>query len=373
MKRVLIYLAAIIMTLSSCSGEENKPNTSKPDSLPNSSATESSEDTASRPVVNGTDVFDFIISDNESRASLADAVEAVSNSAVCINVTGRAANYYYSYATETNASGVIISADGYILTANHVVEGGNAFSVTLNNGEEHTASLVAGDRKLDIAVLKIEAMDLNPIKLADSSGLRVGDFIFTVGNAAGHYGAGAAFGFVSALNTPVSYYGEERSLIQINACLNNSNAGGGIFDSNGDLVGIVSANASGDNAMGIAFAIPSADIVTAAEDLINHGYVKGRPCVGFEAVEINDMATAAMYGLTRLGLYVNKVEEGSGAAECGLQFKDYINAVDGETVISLERLNEIIKSKNIGDSIIFEIIRGDSTIDMVLVIEEERN
>ncbi len=378
MKKMIVYLLASVITLSSCSaGDEFDPLLVPPyDSnvsgdVPSSEEhfTESEKDASHDVVIGEDDIFDFVLDDSGSRAGLANVVSAVSESAVCITVSGKTSSYYFSYTTELNASGVIISDDGYILTANHVVEGGKTFEITLNGGESYSAELVAGDIKCDIAVLKIEATGLKAAKLANSKTLRVGDFVFTVGNSSAYKGMGASFGFVSALDTNVVYSNDEHNVFQINTCINSSNAGGGVFDSNGALVGIVSGNAS--NTTGIAFALPSSDIATATDDLINHGYVRGRPCTGFETVEINDMATAQIYGLSRLGVYVNSVEEGSSAAECGLQFKDYINAVDGETVISKDRLDEIIASKKIGESIILEVLRGDSTIDMVLVIEEQ--
>ncbi len=379
MKKIFLCLVTAVTVFSGCGSPNNdtetsvEHNTSSYESVVSTESTETVDDSSTVNNIGETDIFNFIISDSDSRAGLASVLSTVSESAVCLTVSGRASNYYYSYITELKASGVIISEDGYILTANHVIEGGNSFTITLANGDDYTAELVAGDRKSDVAVLKIDATNLKAAPLSNSETLRIGDFIFTVGNSAGHIGTGAAFGFVSALNTTVSYNGDEHSVFQINACINNSNAGGGIFDSNGNLVGIVTANSNNNNAVGIAYALPSSDIASATEDLINHGYVRGRPYIGFEAVEISSMEMSHMYGLTRLGVYVNSVHEGSTASECGLQFKDYINAIDGETVISLERLEEIISSKKIGDSIILEILRGDNTIDMVLVIEEEHN
>ncbi len=377
MKKFIICLAALALVLSGCSAEmyiheeTSADETTMEATISNEFVQSNDSSSNSRP--EDKDVFEFIIDEAEGRAGLADVLEAVTASAVCITVSGKNTNYFYTYTTELQASGVIISDDGYILTASHVVEGGDTFAVTLKDGASYDAALIASDRKCDIAVLKIDSKELKAVSLASSDSLRVGDFIFTVGNSASSGDTGAAFGFVSAMDTEITYNSVKRNMVQINACINSGNVGGGLFDSNGKLIGIITINSPSENSAGMAYALPSSDIATATEDLINHGYVRGRPCVGFDAVEINDMATAHLYGLNRLGLYVTEVAENSTAAQCGLQSKDYINAIDGETVISLERLKEIIASKKIGESVILEILRGDNTIDMVIVIEEEIN
>ncbi len=370
MKKIIICIAVAALTMTACTQKktDNTESSSDDTSVLSTQDTVSTEDDSSVISMSKTDesedFFKFMVGDGGGRVGFKEAVAKVADSAVSITVSGVTGSYYYSYPTEVHGSGVIISENGFILTANHVVDGGTAVTVTTSDGKTHKADLVGGDKKTDVAVIKIEAEGLTPVKLSSSKGLSVGDFVFTTGSS------GAVFGFVSAAERSVSYDNETRRMIQIDANVNKDNTGGGLYDSNGELVGIISALES-SSLNGVGFALPSDTLMAAVEDLINHGYVRGRPCVGFEAVEISDMATATINGLTRLGVYVKSVSEGSSASECGMQFKDYIQAVDGESVNTLERLNEIIASKSIGDSLILEIVRGNNTIDMVLVIEEE--
>ncbi len=363
--------------LTACTGKQTESTGNRTDEsnqLSSDTPIASEEENSSFISMSNTDdseeFFKFIVGDGSGRVGFRNAVNTVSGSAVALTVTGMG-GMFSSYTTEVYGSGVIISEDGYILTANHVIDGGKTVTVTTVDGSKYDATVIGADKKTDVAVIKIEANGLSPAKLSSSETLAAGDFVFTVGNAFGQNGNSAVFGFIGDVNREVSYDGETRNMIQLDGNINKGNSGGGLFDSNGELIGIVSALQTSADLNGVGFALPSSAIMTAVEDLINHGYVRGRPCVGFTAVEINDIATATINGLTRLGLYIKTVEESTSASECGLQFKDYIQAVDGETVTTLERLNEIIKSKNIGDSIILEIIRSDSTIDMVLVIEEE--
>lgn len=317
--------------------------------------------------------INFVTVHDGNRYGFADVVESIQSCVVAINVTGIATNYYYTYPTEGSGSGVIVSKDGYIVTNNHVVSGGNNITVFLNDNTKYTAKLIASDSVTDIAILKINAEDLNAAVIGDSSTLRVGDFALAIGNPLGEYQGSVTLGIVSALNREIVLNDETHTMFQVDAAISPGNSGGGMFDSNGALIGIVTAKTVSEDVEGLGFVLPINDVKPIIEDLINYGYVKGRPTLGFEAVEITSKRVALYYGLDRLGVYVSNVEKGSFAEQSGIQYKDYISSADGETIATVERLEEILNSKSIGDTLVLEIWRGNTVLDVVLVIDEKTN
>lgn len=316
------------------------------------------------------DRIEFTTTSGDDRMGLSSVVNTIQSSVVAINVTGTASYYHYTYPTEGSGSGVIVSEDGYIVTNNHVISGGNSVTVFLNDTTSYPAVVIGSDSVTDIAVLKINATGLTAAKFGDSSTLRVGDFALAIGNPLGEYQGSVTFGIISALNRDVEIQNETHRMFQVDAAINPGNSGGGMFDSNGMLIGIVTAKNISEEVEGLGFVLPMNDVKPVIEDLINHGYVKGRPTLGFEPVEITSMRVANYYGLKRLGVYVNSITQGSCAEQCGLQFKDYISTADGETVATVERLNEILNSKKVGDTLVLEVWRGEEVLDVVLVIGE---
>jgi len=319
---------------------------------------------------NAHDRIEFTTTSGDDRMGLSSVVNTIQSSVVAINVTGTASYYHYTYPTEGSGSGVIVSEDGYIVTNNHVISGGNSVTVFLNDTTSYPAAVIGSDSVTDIAVLKINATGLTAAKFGDSSTLRVGDFALAIGNPLGEYQGSVTFGIISALNRDVEIQNETHRMFQVDAAINPGNSGGGMFDSNGMLIGIVTAKNISEEVEGLGFVLPMNDVKPVIEDLINHGYVKGRPTLGFEPVEITSMRVANYYGLKRLGVYVNSITQGSCAEQCGLQFKDYISTADGETVATVERLNEILNSKKVGDTLVLEVWRGEEVLDVVLVIGE---
>lgn len=313
---------------------------------------------------------EFLTASGDERLGLSGVVNNIQNSVVAINVTGTASYYHYTYPTEGSGSGVIISEDGYIVTNNHVISGGDNITVFLNDNSSYSAALIGTDPVTDIAVLKIDVKNLKAATFGDSSTLRVGDFALAIGNPLGEYQGSVTFGIVSALNREIEIDNETHTMFQVDAAINPGNSGGGMFDSNGMLIGIVTAKNISEEVEGLGFVLPINDVKHVIEDLINHGYVTGRPTLGFEPVEITSMRVAAYYGLNKLGVYVNKVFEGSCAEECGLQFKDYISMADGEVIATVDRLYEILDSKKVGDTMVLEVWRGNDVIDVVMIIGE---
>ena len=211
----------------------------------------------------------FIPSNSEknslyTQTSLAGIVEKTANSVVEITQYTTTQSYFNSsYTSEGNGSGVIISDDGYILTNNHVINGAEKISVRLRNGEEYDATLIGKDSKTDIAVIKIEADNLTPAIIADSSKTLVGDFVLAIGNPLGRLGGTVTYGFISALEREINLDSSTKNLMQFDAAVNPGNSGGGLFNINGELIGVVSAKSTGYDVEGLGKAKTVAENIKA--------------------------------------------------------------------------------------------------------------
>ena len=176
------------------------------------------------------------------------------------------------YVTEGAGSGVVISEDGYIVTNNHVISGANKIYVTLDDSEkEYTAKLIGTDSANDIAVLKIDASGLTPAKLGDSSSVTAGDMAVVIGNPLGELGDSVSAGIISSTARKITLENQEMTLMQTDASINPGNSGGGMFDSKGQLIGIVVAKSSGTDIEGLGFAIPVNTVSKAVENIMNGG------------------------------------------------------------------------------------------------------
>ncbi len=213
-----------------------------------------------------------------SGISIADIASMNSDSVVEITISATATNVLLGkYTTTGSGSGVIISSDGYILTNNHVVESAKDINIRLHDGTEYVAKVIGTDSKTDIAVLKVDATNLKPVTIGDSDKLVVGETAVVIGNPLGELGGTVTNGIISALEREITLDGSKMNLIQTNAAINPGNSGGGLFNSKGELVGIVVAKSSGLDIEGLGFAIPINDVKDVISDILNLGYVSGRP------------------------------------------------------------------------------------------------
>lgn len=308
--------------------------------------------------------------DTVKEALTVPAVAAlVKNSVVEITteqiVTG---SFMQQYVSEGAGSGVIITADGYIVTNNHVIEGATNINVRLADGTEYAAKLIGADAKSDLAVIKIEATDLTPAAYGSSAELEVGETVVAVGNPLGELGGTVTSGIISALDREITIDSTTMSLLQTDTAINPGNSGGGMFNTSGQLVGIVNAKSAGEEIEGLGFAIPIDTASKVVEDLISHGYVTGRVDPGFTFVEVNDAMTAMMYRVSDMGLYVSAVSTDSDAAKAGFQSGDYVVSIDGTKVSTAAEANAIIDAKSVGDTLTVVIKRNNAeqTITMTL-------
>ena len=270
-------------------------------------------------------------------------------------------SWYGQNQVESGAgSGVIISSDGYILTCAHVVDGASTTTVTIGD-KDYTATLVGEDTTSDIAVIKIDADGLTPATVGNSDSLKVGQSVMAVGNPLGELGGTVTGGMISALNRSVTIQGSSSvntmSLIQMDASVSPGNSGGGLFNMNGELVGIVNAKSSSSDAEGLGFAIPINDAIKVAQELLENGYVTGRPYLGITYLAVTDAQTASQLGVNAYGVYVVEVVKGGPAEKAGLQAGDRIVSVDGTEIASKDDLGTLMQKHAAGDTLSITIAR----------------
>lgn len=277
--------------------------------------------------------------------------------------------YYYSNdpsqdgqtVEQGSGSGIIIKDDGYIVTNQHVIEGASEISVILNTGDEFTAKLIGQDTKTDLAILKIDpgTTKLTVATLGDSTTVQVGELAVAIGNPMGQEFSGSVTaGIISAINRTMTIEDRTYNLLQTDAAINNGNSGGALINEYGEVIGINSVKLSSSGIEGMGFAIAITEAKPIIQDLMDTGYVTGRPLVG---IGISD---------TRYGLFIGSVSEGSGAEEAGLQVGDMITEVDGEKVSSSEEVNAIRDKKKAGDYLTFKIVRDGEKLEIQVRLTE---
>ena len=269
---------------------------------------------------------------------------------------------------EAAGSGVIISSDGYIITNNHVIEDATSIKVTTYDGTEYTATLVGTDTKTDIAVLKINATGLTAATIGDSSKIAVGDTAVVIGNPLGTLGGTVTDGIISATSRELVLNNESMELIQTNATINSGNSGGGMFDGNGNLIGIVNAKDSGTTSSGtviegIGFAIPVNKAMDIAQQLMTSGKVTDRATLGVYLQQVTQ--ATQQYSA---GLYITSVISGSGAEAAGLKAYDKIVAADGKDITSYSDLTAVLNKKAIGDTLQLTIERNNKSMNVTVTL-----
>lgn len=258
-----------------------------------------------------------------------------------------------------SGSGVIYTKDGYILTNYHVVgDDAQSVTVTLFSGEELPAKYIYGDESLDVSVIKIEKDDCTSVEICED-GLNYGEQIIVVGNALGN-GFTLTSGYVSAPEREVTFSNtyETMTLVQIDAAVNNGNSGGGLFNTAGQLVGIVNAKLSGTTSAGasidnIGFAIPMSTVLRCVNDLREYGYVTGVARLG---VQVQNYIELGGYKYSGVNV-ISAVTEGGSAQLAGLKAGDIIYAINGQTVDSFSTLKKMLTAYSIGDTVEFTVYR----------------
>ena len=310
--------------------------------------------------------------------STAQVAEMVSPSVVVITteqVVYSQWSWYGQSQVESGAgSGVIISSDGYILTCAHVVSGASNITVSIGD-KDYPATLVGEDTTSDIAVVKVDATGLTPATVGNSDNLKVGESVMAVGNPLGELGGTVTSGIVSALNRSVTIQGTSStntmSLIQMDASVSPGNSGGGLFNMNGELIGLVNAKSSSSDAEGLGFAIPINDAIKVAQDLLENGYVSGRPYMGITYLAVTDAQTAAQLNVNAYGVYVVDVVQGGPADKAGLKTGDRIVSIDGTEIAQKDDLGTLIQQHAAGDTLSITVAREGQMQTVSLTLGEK--
>ena len=269
-------------------------------------------------------------------------------------------------------SGFLITADGYVITNHHVIDGATTIQVKMITGEQYDAKVVGYDAANDMAVLKVEASDLPYVKLGSSKDLIVGDQVVAIGNPLGELTNSLTVGYVSAKDRDISTGGALVNMIQTDVAINSGNSGGPLFNMKGEVVGITSAKYSGETSSGasiegISFAIPIDDVLKKVNDLVQYGYLTG-PYLGI-SVSDTDPTYADYFGIPS-GAYVREVTPGYCAEKAGLKSKDVIVSLGGYEVTCMNDLARALEHFNAGDTVEVIVYRAGAQLTLSITLDE---
>ena len=306
--------------------------------------------------------------------TVSQVVQKVQDSVVVIDATIVTGTSFWGeeQTSVSSGSGVIISDDGYILTCHHVVENAKNVTVTLNSGSKYEASLVGSDQSSDLAVIRIQPKVDEPLVFAEqgcSADLIVGEHVVVIGNPLGTLGGTVTDGIVSATERNiVTNDGTRMTLLQTNAAINSGNSGGGLFNLDGKLIGIVNAKYASAGVEGLAFAIPIDSAYTVQLDLIEYGYVRGIVDHGLTTLDVtqaNLNSYRYRYGIDTIGVYVISSENSDL-----LKNKDRIVSINGIKVSTTAEMNQVIDRCKVGDTVSIIISRDGAESEVSLKLEE---
>lgn len=274
------------------------------------------------------------------------------------------------YVQQGAGSGVIFSEDGYIITNNHVIEGATSIEVRTQNGETYKAKLIGADDQTDLAVIKIDASNLTPATMGDSDSLQVGDAAIAIGNPLGELGGTVTCGIISALDREITVEDETMTLLQTDAAINPGNSGGGLFDANGNLIGIVNAKESSTGVEGLGFAIPVNGAIDIINELIQNGSVTSRPALNVSLYDYNSSQSLGRSNMED-GVYIVQVVQGGAADKAGLQQGDRILSFDNQEVQTAAEVKAILREHKIGDTVAMTVSRDGKTIDVQITLQQQ--
>ena len=337
--------------------------------------TDSSSQSESHNAVFNTAQAPAVTQTNSSRTKMTAAEVYKANVNSTVGITTSINTNYFGYKTTAAASGsgFIISDDGYIVTNHHVIDSANKITVTLYEGKTYEAELIGSDENNDIAVLKIDAQGLTPVKLGSSSSLSVGDDVAAIGNPLGELTFSLTTGVVSALERTITTQNSTMQLIQTDAAINSGNSGGALFNMYGEVVGVTNAKyssagsstqASIDN---IGFAIPIDNVKTIIQSLIDKGFVV-TPYIGVGAADVSSQMKEEN---KPEGAVIKKVDEDSPAQQAGLKVDDIITEVNGRKIKSSGELVSAVRAASKGDKLVFKVYRDESYTQLSVTVDEK--
>ena len=299
-----------------------------------------------------------LMSPAEVYASTVNSVVSINCSSVSTNIFGQ------SVQSASSGSGFIITQDGYIVTNHHVVSGASSVTVTLYDGTEYPATMVGSDSDYDVAVLKINATDLQPVTLGNSSSVNVGDSVLAIGNPLGELTFSMSQGIVSCCDRAINVDGTPFNMIQVDASINPGNSGGPLMNLYGEVVGIVSAKYSSysdTTVEGLGFAIPIGDVQAIITDIMENGQVTDKPSFGITAGTMTEQMAAQYQIEQKSGAFVYSVNKGGAGEKAGLRMGDVITKVDSTDIASMEDLTAAKKGHKAGDTVTVTYFRDGSS------------
>jgi len=279
------------------------------------------------------------------------------------------------YGGGSTGTGVILSADGFIVTNAHVLENASRITVQLTDDRIFEAEIIGSDEVSDLAVLFIGVGDLTPAQFGDSTSLRVGDTVVAIGDPLGVEFRGTyTNGIVSAINRDVDVDGRTMTLIQTNAALNSGNSGGPLINCYGQVIGIntmkIGTFTDNTGVEGLGFAIPSTTVKEIVDQLISQGYVSGRPSIGLEGETISGVYQH--YYRMPPGLYITSVEPGSSAAQRGIEDGDILLSINDRKIISMDDLRSALYEYEVGQTVEAVIYRAGQRYLVELTLTEAK-
>ena len=279
-------------------------------------------------------------------------------------------------------TGVVMTADGYIITNAHVVGSAEAAEVIMHDGKIYEAKLVGTDAISDIALLKVDAKGLSAATFCDSSLVQVGDEAIAIGNPLGiEFSGTMTTGIISGVSRSVDYKNRTMSLLQTNAALNNGNSGGALFNIYGQVVGITNMKMMGSFSStieGVGFAIPTVTVKEMVDAILDEGAVVGRPALGITVYDLTDLGAQDYEDpdypdYPKDGMLVNSVAEGSDTEKQGLQVNDIIIEIDGKKAEDIDVIRKAISKKKVGDSVTVKVWRAGETITMKIKLMDQND
>ena len=309
----------------------------------------------------------------DSAMTPAQVYEQCADSVVAINCTGTVSGGFGPVMeTASSGSGFILSADGFIVTNFHVVEGQQKLEVITNDGTKYEAEYIGGNEANDIALIKVDSEDLPPVYVGSSADLVVGDQVVAIGNPLGELASTLTVGYISAKDRIVTSEGAQINMLQTDAAINPGNSGGPLFNMYGQVVGITSAKYSGTTNSGatiegIGFAIPMDDVMNMFDDLRNYGYITG----GYLGVSVSEVGEDAseLYGLPK-GVLVREVNKGSCAEAGGIQVQDIIVNLGGHDIENLNDLTRALNKYKGGEEVSVTVYRSGAEKVLSVVLDE---
>jgi serine protease Do len=368
----LAIVAQIILTAGACGKVAFEP-TVTPDSFPVMTVEAPITTVVDQPPINDTQPSKSLVV-LATLPSIADVVESSSPWVVSITTESFVTVYRRDYKHQESGSGIIVRSDGYIVTNYHVIQSSTDIKVHLPSGDTYPASLVGVDDVTDLAVLKIDAIDLPSATFGVSDDLRVGDWVVTIGNAlALKGGPTVTLGIVSGLDRTISADEGRRQfydLIQTDAAINTGNSGGPLVNMAGDVVGVNQARLP--QAQGVGFAIGSDVVVPVIQGLMKTGRIS-RPMIGFIGQDVTSATADALNLDVSEGVIVTVILKSGPAYQSGVRVGDVLTKIDGIPVVDVEEWLKLLWSYDVGSKVDIELFRNGEIINTTVQLGERES